>query len=97
MKAEITFDLVMTEDMPFVEGCYRLDGSEWRVFTFTHSAGERTRVKTDVVWGSGVTGLNAFLPEDSKINKSTVLAVLSDTLGVTEWIEVRGPDSITLR
>jgi hypothetical protein len=97
MKAEITFDLVMTEDMPFVEGCYRLDGGEWQVFTFTHSTGERVKVKTKVVWRSGVTGLNAFLPEDSKINKSVVLDVLSETLGVTEWIEVRGPDSIKLR
>jgi hypothetical protein len=37
MKAEITFDLVMDEDMGFVEGCYRLDGGEWKVFIIAHT------------------------------------------------------------
>jgi hypothetical protein len=99
VKAEITFDLVMTEDMPFVEGCYRLDGGEWQVFMFRHSRRgmEPVGVKRDLSWGSGVTGLNAILPDDSKINKPIVLKIMSDALGVTEWIEVRGPDSIKLR
>jgi hypothetical protein len=98
VKAEITFDLVMDEDMSFVEGCYRLDGGEWQVFIFRHARGrEPVGGKRGLTWKSGVTGLNAFLPEDSKINKSVVLNVLSHTLGVTEWIEVRGPDSIKLR
>lgn len=34
MRAEITFDLVMTEDMAFVESCYRLAGGVWQVFMF---------------------------------------------------------------
>ncbi len=37
VKAEITFDFVMTEDMPFVEGCYRMDDGDWQVFMFRHS------------------------------------------------------------
>jgi hypothetical protein len=37
MKAEITFDLVMCEDMDFVEGCYRLVGGAWEVFIIAHS------------------------------------------------------------
>lgn len=45
----------------------------------------------------GVTGLNAILPDSAKLNKSVVLQVLSDTLNVTEWLEVRGPDSMRLR
>jgi hypothetical protein len=99
VKAEITFDLVMTEDMPFVEGCYRLDEGDWQVFMFRHSGrgAEPAGVKRDLVWDSGVTGLNVILPDDSKINKSLVLIVMSEILGVTEWIEVRGPDSIKLR
>lgn len=98
MKAEITFDLVMTEDMAFVEGCFRLAGGVWQVFMFRRYNGiETVGVKQNLTWKSGVTGLNAILPNDAKIDKSVVLAVLSDTLGVTEWSEVRGPDSMRLR
>jgi hypothetical protein len=97
LKAEITLDLVMQEDMAFAEGCYRLDQGEWHVFTVAHSAVQQVTVKKDVVWRSGVTGLNLFFPNNSKINKSVILDVMSITLGVAEWTEVRGPDSINLR
>jgi len=98
MKAEITFDLVMTEDMPFVEGCYRLADGVWRVFIFRRSnRTEEVGIKQNLTWRSGVTGLNAILPHDAKIDRSVVLTVLSDALGVTEWSEVRGPDSMQLR
>ena len=98
MKAEISFDLVMTEDMPFVEGCYRLSDGVWRIFIFRRSNGiEEVGIKQNLTWKSGVTGLNAILPSDAKIDKSVVLTVLSDALGVTELFEVRGPDSMQLR
>ena len=78
MKAEITFDLVMTEDMPFVEGCYRLAGGVWQVFMFRRSNGiEAVGIKQNLTWRSGVTGLNAIMPNDTKIDKSVVLTVLS--------------------
>jgi hypothetical protein len=54
-------------------------------------------MKQNLTWRSGVTGLNAILPTDAKIDRSVVLSALSDTLGVTEWSEVRGPDSMQLR
>jgi hypothetical protein len=98
MKAEITFDLVMTDDMPFVEGCYRLAGGAWQVFMFRRTNGtEDVGIKQNVSWKSGVTGLNAILLNDAKIDKSVILTVLSNALGVTEWSEVRGPDSMQLR
>lgn len=99
MKAEITFDLVMTDDMGFVEGCYRLPGGSWEVFIFTRlSCGPRgIGVWKDLTWDSGVKGLNAVMPADTKLNKATIFEVLSQALDVTEWSEVRGPDSITLR
>jgi hypothetical protein len=34
---------------------------------------------------------------DAKLNRGIVLATLSKTLSVTEWQEVRGPDSMQLR
>ena len=51
MKAEITFDLVMDDDMPFVEGCYRLPDGPWQVFIFIGFRDSETlKVKTDAVW-----------------------------------------------
>jgi len=98
MKAEIRFDLVMEEDMSFVEGCYRLESGAWHVFIFGRSRGTREiGVRKDVVWKSGVTGLNVIVSDEAKLNKSVVLRTLSEVLGVTEWLEVRGPDSMQLR
>ena len=88
----------MGDDMSFVEGCYKLDGGPWQVFIFAPPGQRDTlEVRTNLTWSSGVTGLNACVPTDVKLNKSNVLEVLSDPLGVTEWVEVRGPDSIVIR
>jgi len=98
MKAEISFDLIMDEDMPFVEGAYRLDGSVWQVFIFMRARGtRRVGVTKDLVWKSGVTGINVVVADDENLNKTTVLRALSDALGVSQWTEVRGPDSMVLR
>jgi hypothetical protein len=98
-NGEISFDLVVEEDMPFVEGCYRLCDGEWHVFMVRHSRGgtERVGIHRDLAWKSGVTGLNVIVRDEEKINKGTVLRLLSDALGATEWLEVQGPDSMQLR
>lgn len=99
MKAEITFDLIMEENMSFVEGCYRLEGGHWQVFMLRKSRRgiEEVGIKRNLTWASGVTGINIIVPDDTKLNKSTVLRLLADVLGITEWSEVRGPDSMQLR
>jgi hypothetical protein len=98
VKGEITFDLVMGDDMPFVEGCYRLEDGVWHVFTCFKSRGHcEVGVRTNVSWASGVTGVNVIVADNAKLNRGIVLATLSRTLSVTEWQEVRGPDSMQLR
>jgi hypothetical protein len=99
LKAEITFDLVMDDDMPFVEGCYRLDNGAWHVFIFRKTRGgmEKVAVMKDLVWPSGVTGLNVIVRDETILNKQFVLQTLSKELGVTGWHEVQGPDSMNLR
>jgi hypothetical protein len=98
VKGEITFDLVMHDDMYFVEGCYRLEGGVWQVVTCFRSGGHReVGVRLNVSWASGVTGVNVIVADDAKLNREIVLATLSEALGVTEWKEVRGPDSMQLR
>jgi len=98
MRAEISYDLVMDDDMPFVEGTYRQPGGAWQVFIV--SASERDVPAPQVVprrWESRVTGVFIRLPRSERINAATVERVLSETLGVSEWVRVRGPDSMQLR
>ncbi len=99
MKAEITFDLEMSDYMDFAEGCYRLSDNIWCVFIFyvRRKSNDFIGVEKNLVWDSGVTGLNVLLPPGTNLNKALVLETLSRELGVTEWVEVRGPDSINLR
>lgn len=97
MRAEISYDLVMDDEMEFVEGTYRLPGGEWQVFIFT-TLGETTTPNWALSrWDSGVTGVFARYPRNQRLNKATTEAMLSEALGVTEWVEVRGPDSMALR
>jgi len=99
MKAEISFDLIMGEDMPFVEGCFRLDGGIWKIFIVNHSDDEEGRIEINrnIIWSSGVTGLSFTVSADININKSFVVQALSKEVGFSEWVEIRGPDSINLR
>lgn len=95
-QAEISYDLVMDDDMAFVEGCYRLPGGPWEVFIFS---------KRDIAqpehrfgrWDSGVTGITLYVPRDARLNRATVEEMLTARLGVEGWREVRGPDSIVIR
>lgn len=98
MKPELSFDLVMEEDMPFAEGSYRLNDGPWKVFIFSKST-EIDTVKIDgsFVWQSGAKGHIITLPISAQINKLTIANILSNILQVESFIEVNGPDSIELR
>lgn len=95
-NAEISFDLVMEDDMSFVEGSYRLPGRDWEVFVFSRYDGIKSEVETAVKLG-GATGVVVRLPRNEKLNKSIVRHTLSESLGVVDWREIPGPDSMHLR
>jgi hypothetical protein len=98
MRAEISYDLVMDDDMEFVEGMYRLPGGDWQVVIV--SAFDRDVPEPQVdrqQWESGMSGVFVRLPRADRINAATVERVLSAALGVSEWVWVRGPDSMQLR
>lgn len=98
MNAEITWDLVMSEDMSFAEGCYRIENGPWQVITaFKREGLSQINVRNNLTWISGVTGMNIVLPRTSTINATVLLEIISDILGVEVWEEVHGPDSIRLR
>ena len=97
MRAEISYDLVMEDDMSFVEGAFRLPGGEWHVFIFSRRTEiDRPTWRRDR-WESGATGFVVAFPNERVLNRSAVEAVLCDATGTTEWVEVRGPDSMQLR
>ena len=95
-SSEISYDLVMEDEMPFVEGTYRLPDAEWKVFVFTRSE-VADPIVTATTWHSGVTGLHIVFPTNRRLNQATVEQLLSTYLNVNSWRVVHGPDSIVLR
>jgi hypothetical protein len=97
-RAQISFDLVMRDVMSFVEGTYRLRGREWQVFIFSPDpAVTRPSVDANARWESGVTGIHVKWPGAARLNRDAVLLLLAEQLDVSDWEEVNGPDSISLR
>jgi hypothetical protein len=96
VKGQISYDLVMEDDMAFAEGTFRLEGGEWQVFIFNKDPIQEPITKLGH-FDSGVAGVTVKLPDSDKLNKRMVTDVLAQLLGVEEWQEVRGPDSMQLR
>jgi hypothetical protein len=97
MRAQISYDLIMEEEMSFVEGTFRLPGCEWQVFIFGRGAVTSPEININVRWQSGVSGIFVKWPREWTLNKAGVVRVLSERFGITDWEEVRGPDSMRLR
>ena len=96
LEAEISYDLVMEDDMEFVEGSYRLPGRAWQVVIVSrHEVVEPEAVPQQ--WESGVSGMVVRLPQSVRLDRAAVERVLSAALGVWKWVVVSGPDSMQLR
>lgn len=96
MRAEISYDLVMDDDMSFVEGTFRLPGGEWQVFIFRrHTHPQWTWWSRR--WESGVSGVVVAYPNERVLNHAAVEVIMSNLFDVSEWVVVRGPDSMQLR
>lgn len=96
MTGQISYDLVMKEDMDFAEGAYRLGGGEWQVFVAKKGPVGGTEVEPST-WESGVTGRVIRVPKGAVLNAQAVERALSEGLGVASWETVKGPDSMGLR
>lgn len=101
MRAEISYDLVMEEDMPFVEGTFRLPDEDWQVFiVLARSPRDREVFEPQVTphqWANGVTGLVIRMLTAERTNAESVEKVLSSALSVSKWTRISGPDSMQLR
>jgi len=93
---EISFDLVMDDDMRFVEGCYRLPKRDWQVMVFSRRPVAAPKFR-DQKWDSGVTGIFVSYPEHVPLNEKMVTECLRKHFGVEQWEKVKGPDSMHLR
>jgi|GEM_PF-1113038 len=97
IEGEISYDLVMDQDMDFIEGAYRLPGKDWQIFVAQTWRVTELEIKP-VTWESGVTGIIIRFPlEKAALNQNSVEDVMSDFFDVQIWKEVRGPDSMQLR
>lgn len=94
--AEISYDLVMGDDMDFVEAAYRLPGGEWQVVIVSRYDVQEPEVVPQRR-ESGASGLLIRFPRSGRLNRAAVERVLAAALGVREWVDVRGPDSMQLR
>jgi hypothetical protein len=95
VTGEISYDLVM-DDMDFVEGVFRLPGGEWQVVIVSKGPVTTPEVRPDR-WESGAAGFVVTYPEGDLLDKMAVEDVLGRAAGVSRWVEVRGPDSMSLR
>ena len=100
---EITFDIIVPEEgTTHVEGCYRLNGGNWLVYYLTNTSTYRPssgafHINKEAVFSSGIAGVSGHLPADQLLNKRTIGEILAEAVGVDGWIEVTGPDSLTLK
>jgi hypothetical protein len=96
MEGEISYDLAMDDNMSFVEGTYRIDSGDWRVFIFSKRAIAQP-IWNESTWASGVSGLVFHVPATMSLNTLIVERLMSEALSVSEWQRLSGPDSMTLR
>lgn len=96
MRAEISYDLVIDDNMEFVEGTFRLPGGDWQVVIVSRRDLSEPEVEPQR-WESGVSRVFVRFPRDGRLNCESLERVLSNALGVAEWLRVRGPDSMNLR
>src|SRR4051794_28976943 len=95
-RYEISYDIVMSDDMGFVEGCYRLPGHLWQVLLFAHKDVPALSHSFGT-WRSGVTGVEFGVPRGTPINHEFVVSAMSEVFGAASWTVVNGPDSLVLR
>jgi hypothetical protein len=100
-EGEISYDLVMEDDMDFVEGTCRVPeaagaAAAWQVFVFTKSDVSSSQVVRSR-FTSGTSGLLVRVPASTRLDCRIIEEALSDLLGVVRWRRVTGPDSMSLR
>jgi hypothetical protein len=92
---EISYDLLMRDDMVFAEGSYRIGYCDWNVFVVSKRPINEPTWKA-FTWESGVSGVVVRVPLKLQLNVDSIESLLSEVLGVEIWERVQGPDSMYL-
>ncbi len=93
---EFSFDVIMEDNMTWVEGTYRLPGRFWEVMIFGKADTPELSHRLEE-WRSGIKGTSFKVPDTEQLNRDYVRWALTHAFGYTEWFEVAGPDSMVLR
>lgn len=101
-RAEISFDLLLEDDHNFMEGSYRLPGEFWKVFIFNKDEVPALRFRPErwergSEWERDIDGIVIRFPRSSRMGREALLHAMSRAFGVTDWVQVQGPDSMMLR
>lgn len=96
MHGEISYDLVMDDDMPFVEGSFRLPNDGWQVIIVSRYDISEPQILRQQ-WPSGVRGVRIRFPESRRLDQEAVEFLLCSEFGISEWKRIAGPDSMQLR
>jgi hypothetical protein len=85
-----------------IEGCYRIDGEDWKVPYFTHWRNGNLwmgapLIRDEAIFQSGIAGVDGVFPVDTVLNKKTVMKILAEVVGTEGWTEVSGPNSLILK
>jgi hypothetical protein len=96
MRGDISYDLVMDDDMSFVEGTFRFGDDDWQVVIVSKKPVPEPTI-TPSAWSSGVKGIVIYVPKATVLNRQLVEGLMSREFGVDRWNEVRGPDSLKIR
>lgn len=103
LLGEISFDIIVPDDgIEIVEGCYRINGGNWQVYYLTNRNNGvpwvgAPDIKNNAVFHSGISGVSGVVPVGWVLNKMKIRKILAEAVGVDEWIEVQGPDSLMLK
>jgi hypothetical protein len=95
-RPEFSFDIIMEDDMVWVEGTYRLPGIFWEAMVFGKIDVPELRFKRGKTYGD-VPGIWFDVPRDAQLNRQYIVQALATAFQIGGWVEVAGPDSTVFR
>lgn len=101
-RPEISFDTLLEEDNGWAEGTYRLPGELWKVVIFQKDDVPDLRCESSnwpspTRWEREGTGVVIRFPRTARMGRAELLQSLSLAVGLGDWVQVHGPDSMMLR
>jgi hypothetical protein len=94
---EISSDLILSDDMEFFEGTFRIPGEFWKIILVHKGDDIEEVVSKKYHWETGIEAIEVNFPECKKVNLDIIINVLGKYYPGKKWELVHGPDSMTFR